>query len=314
MDLKRILCPVDFSDASNHAIEHAAAIAGYYGAGITALHLISPVEPWLEDAVDTLRQKTREFFTPHAACRLPVDVIVDVAEPVAGILTRAASLPADLIVMGTHGLSGFKHFAMGSVAEDVLRKAPCPVLAVPPRAHMPSRLPFHRVLCAVDASDASLCAAQAAASLAHECGASLTLLHVIEWPWPEPPAPKSEDLPPEQALALASFRRDAEARARRYLAAVVSTLTVKHTVVTSIAHGTPHEQILDAITRENIDVVVIGVAGRSALALTLLGSTANRVLRAAPCPVLTVRQLRAGEPAGRILAALDSGTQERRRI
>ena len=74
------------------------------------------------------------------------------------ILDRAASLPADLIVMGTHGAGGFQHLVLGSVTEKVLRQAACPVLTVPPRAQATSRLPFSRLLCAVDFSDVSLAA------------------------------------------------------------------------------------------------------------------------------------------------------------
>jgi nucleotide-binding universal stress UspA family protein len=85
-----------------------------------------------------------------------------------------------LIVMGTHGTSGFQHLVLGSVTERVLRKAACPVLTVPPRAHATSRIPFSRLLCAIDFSESSLVALQFALSLAEESDARLTMLHVLE--------------------------------------------------------------------------------------------------------------------------------------
>ena len=79
-------------------------------------------------------------------------------QPAPAILDCAVRLPADLIVMGTHGAGGFERFVLGSVAEKVLRRAACPVLTVPSRAHATSVLPFKRVVCAVDFSDSSLTA------------------------------------------------------------------------------------------------------------------------------------------------------------
>ena len=137
-----------------------------------------------------------------------VDVLFETGQPAPQILDLATSLPADMIVMGTHGASGFEHLVLGSVTEKVLRKARCPVLTVPPRAHATSALPFKQLLCAMDFSESSLAALELALSFAEESGSALTLLHVIEWPWEEPPPPVLQELPPEQATALAEFRRN----------------------------------------------------------------------------------------------------------
>ena len=227
------------------------------------------------------------MFQDVTKAGIKLEVAVDVGSPVRHILDRADTLPADLVVMGTHGVSGFEHLVLGSVTEKVLRKAPCPVLTVPPLARCQSRLPFQRLLCATDFSDASASAVRFALSLACESGACLTLLHVLEWPWHEPPQPRIEDLPPEQGFALAMFRRDAETRARKQLESLVPP--PRSRVRLDVVSGTSYEQVLAAADRDKSDLIVLGVGRRSALNLTLLGSTANHVVRAAACPVLTLR-------------------------
>ena len=149
-----------------------------------------------------------------------MDVVVDVGQPAAQILVRSVDAESDLIVMGTHGASGFEHLLLGSVTEKVLRRARCPVLTVPPHAQATSTLPFRRLLCAIDFSDSSLRGLELACSLAKESNAALTLLHVVEWPWHEPPPPVLEDLPSDQAAALAEFRRYVEKSAIERLRAL----------------------------------------------------------------------------------------------
>jgi len=144
MKLARILCPTDFSETSAHAVAEAVIIAGYYHARLTALHVASRFEPSFEElSVDGLRRDTAAFFDAAPKSGIPLDVLVDVGQPAGHVLDRASTLPADLIVMGTHGAGGFEHLVLGSVTEKVVRKARCPVLTVPPhaegRAPLPSR-------------------------------------------------------------------------------------------------------------------------------------------------------------------------------
>ena len=110
-----------------------------------------------------------------------VEVLIDSGQAAHQILEHATSLPADLIVIGTHGASGFEHLLLGSVTEKVLRRATCPVLTVPPRARTRAKLPFKRILCPLDFSESSLAALDFAVSLAQQGDAALTLLHVFEW-------------------------------------------------------------------------------------------------------------------------------------
>ena len=289
MKIERILCPVDFSATSQHAIDHALALGAWYGARVTALHAYDP--SGRDDEVDEFRNDVAAEFRGRGLDHVPVDVFVQAGDPTRPILDCAASLPADLIVMGTHGLSGFEHLVLGSVTEKVLRRARCPVFTVPPRAQATSVLPFKQLLCAVDFSPASDRALRFACSIADETSAGLTLLHVLEWPWREPPAPAFDELPPAQAAQLLDFRKRREAEALEQL-----TASIPHVVrddcmpVPRCAHGKPYVEILRVAAEAHPDLIVVGAhGGRHPLGLSVLGSTANQVVRQATCPVLTVR-------------------------
>jgi nucleotide-binding universal stress UspA family protein len=99
------------------------------------------------------------------------------------------------------------------------------------------------------------------------------------------------DLPPEQALALAEYRRYCEARAMARLESLVTEPdAVTGPVALRVAHGKPYAQILRVAVEAQADLIIVGVHGRTALDLGLLGSTANQVVRRAQCPVLTLRR------------------------
>jgi nucleotide-binding universal stress UspA family protein len=298
MKLTRILCPIDFSEASRHAIEHAVALAGQHRSHITALYALAPTTFALSEVAaamdeisepEHLRKCAEQEFACAAKLGIAVDALVDIGQPVDRILARAIELPADFIVMGTHGTSGFQRFVLGSVTEKVLRKASCPVFTVPPRAHATSQLPFTRLLCAVDFSEASLRAVDAAVSLARESNATLTLLHVLEWPWEEPPAPSFKELPAQSASALAEFRRYSEASAMQRLRSVTREADPACAFETRLSNGKPYAEILRVAADEQTDAIVIGVHGRNPLDMALFGSTTNQIVRRATCPVLTVR-------------------------
>lgn len=300
MNVRQILCPVDFSEHSTHALEQATRLAGWYGARLAVLHVrptVVPhpdmpaggaVAPWLVAELEALRQRVMAACGAAVAAGVTVESLTTAGEPVHDILACAATLPADLIVLGTHGLSGFQHLVLGSVTEKVLRKASCPVLTVPPRAH-PSATQFTRVVCAVDFSDCSLAAATFAASLAQEAGAALRLVHVIEWPWHESAMPPLEGVPQAQALAIGEVRRYLETGAKERLDAVAASIMPTGTVATGVRFGKPYIELLDAAQQEHADLIVLGVRGRGALDLGFFGSTANHVVRSASCPVLTIR-------------------------
>jgi nucleotide-binding universal stress UspA family protein len=302
MTVGRILCPIDFSQISAHALDHAIVLARRAGAHLTVLHVFLSVMP--RTGVEGLDAATAQVIDPAdlqdlqdraaALCRPAIDAGVKVDKvivggaPVPTILAHAAASKANLIVMGTHGAGGFQHLLLGSVTEKVLRKAPCPVLTVPPRAQGTPAASFTRVLCAVDlASDPGPTVA-AAAAMVEGATARLTLLHVLEWPWHEPPVPPMPGLPAEQARALLEYRRYLESSASEKLERMASAIEGCE-VTTAIRFGKAYGEILDTTRELRADLVVLGVRGRSAVDIGFFGSTANHVVRSATCPVLTVR-------------------------
>jgi nucleotide-binding universal stress UspA family protein len=120
---------------------------------------------------------------------------------------------------------------------------------------------------------------------------ALVILHVLEWPWEEPPPPMLEELPFEPGFALAEYRQYCEKSATARLDSLVpDSVRASHPPVTRFRNGKPYGQILHVAAEEQNDLIIIGVRGRNPLDVTLIGSTTNQVVRRASCPVLTLRR------------------------
>jgi nucleotide-binding universal stress UspA family protein len=291
--ITNVLCPVDFSEISQHALDHAAAIARWNGARLTMLYVfpnlpVLDLPPLVLEAADRERLigKMRHMAGPVS------DVSIDVRVQQAGyiheeILAQLEATEADLLVLGTHGRSGFQRLFLGSVTEKVIRKARCPTLVVPPRA--PDVAPtaavqFHRILCPLDFSESSLRAVAYAVNLAEEADAHVTLMHVIEMP--------SVISPETAALEIdaARVREAAVTEVRRRLYELIPN--EKRTgcaVETPIVEGRAHGEILRQAAEQRSDLIVMGVHGRGAVDVFLFGSTTHHVIRASACAVLIVR-------------------------
>jgi nucleotide-binding universal stress UspA family protein len=282
---QQILCPIDFSDGSRQAIQYAAALARQHKSVLTVLHVAPD-----GSETRTLANDAAALFEGVEQSGVGVEVLIESGQPARQILNRAAALPADVIVLGTHGTGGFEHLMLGSVAEKVLRKATCPVFTVPPHASFVRGAAFKTLVCAVDFSEWSIAALDEACALAEDAGGSVTAVHVIEWPWHETSAPHVEGIPAEQAAALLDYRRYLETMAKSRLEAVKESVgRGRCRIDTRVVHGKPYAELLCAVEREHADLIVIGVHGRSALDVFFFGSTTHQVVRRAPCPVLTLR-------------------------
>jgi nucleotide-binding universal stress UspA family protein len=293
--IAHVLCPVDFSEISQHAHDHAAAIAGWYEARLTLLYVFAnlptlDLPPLVLDDADRKRLMTD---LRRMAAAVPRDVPVEIRIQEAGyvheeILAQLDATHADLLVLGTHGRSGFQRLFLGSVTEKVIRKATCPTLVVPPRApDVPADAPirFRRMLCAVDFSESSLAALAYAINMAEEADAQLTLLHVVELP------PVLLEEPTVPALDLSRAREAAAADARRRLHELIPEPARTYcTVDTAVVEGRAYREILRQATERQSDLIVMGVQGRSALDLLVFGSTTHRGIRGSACPVLIVRR------------------------
>jgi nucleotide-binding universal stress UspA family protein len=292
--ITHILCPVDFSEISRHAFDHAAAIARWYEARLTLLYVFEcrpnlDLPPLvLDDAARESLLRDMHQLASTVSPGIAPDLLVIEAPYVHGeILAQIDALHADLLVVGTHGRGGFERVFFGSVAEKVIRAAPCPTLVVPPRAPdvaVDAPVHFRRILCPVDFSESSLDAVMYALDMAEEADARLTLLHVVEGP-----AMLGDD-PAFPAADYQRLRADAEQRAReRLLALVPEEARTYCTVETVVVEGRAHREILRQADERAADLVVMGVHGRGAIDLAVFGSTTQGVIRAATCPVLVVR-------------------------
>ena len=309
-----IVCPIDFSDGSRHALSEAAAIARAYGAGVTVLHVfvnrpaldLPPVtlaDTDRERLIDDLRQLV-EAVAPGLRAAFRVEEGLSAHE---AILDVVDDVDPDLLVMGTHGRSGFRRLFLGSVTEKVVRSAPCPTLVVPPRSEgsvSAATVQYRRVLCPVDLSDSSLAALARALELARQTNAAVLVVYVAEIPLPPPEFPSGLDLP-----AMAE-RAAAEAR-RRLEALIPAAARANCTIETPIVYGSAYRAILRLAVERRADAIVMGVHGRGAVDLMLFGSTTHHVLRAAPCPVLVVQSadgkaaLRQYRQAGDVVSTAD---------
>jgi nucleotide-binding universal stress UspA family protein len=299
IEINRILCPIDFSEFSRHALDYAVAMARWYGSRVTALHVFTlwpvvniipslgaePVPPIVSKDADReeLVQQLRGFLERHPTGDVQIDALLRESPDVhREILAQAEALKSDLIVIGSHGRSGFERLLVGSITEKVLRKATCPVMVVPCRLdEAPRAVHFDRILCPVDFSDSSIAALTYAMSLAEEADARLTALHVLEIP---PGVYEAAGIDPTEfqgASQAASLTRLHEL--------IPDSVRTFCTVETVVSEGRASHEILRLAAEGNVNLIVMGVRGRGALDLTVFGSNTHHVIRTATCPVLTIR-------------------------
>ena len=299
IEFKQIICPVDLSDSSVRAFAHAAAIAQWYDAQLTVLHVVPTFEPIqmrgdLGDPVRVITPMPREQVLEEmsrtlnlAAVSPRATPIAEAGDPQSTIIDQAISKKADLIVMGTHGRRGFKRLLLGSVTEAVLREAPCPVLTVPQApASVSEAVTFKRILCPIDFSPSALQALGFALDLARQADGRVTLLHVLEWLAEEEPRASTHFSVPEYRRYMVE---DAQERLRNLVAEESRTWVEIDDLV---VFGRAHREILRSAETKPADLIVMGAQGRGGIGLALFGSTTQQVLRGAMCPVLTVRRLR----------------------
>jgi nucleotide-binding universal stress UspA family protein len=211
-----------------------------------------------------------------------VDTVLTNEPAAAAVVDAAAQHKADLVVAGTRGLTGWKRVVLGSVASRIVRKAPCPVVTVHADDAERHR-PVHTILVPTDFSGDAMRAAEAAAAILGQNNSErcLFLLHVYRYPMVVSFAGRP---------VLTASPDEVIVSAHSEMAALVdhfsrSGLRVHSLVVES---SKPAQAIVDEARRIKADLIAMGTHGRSGLDRLLLGSTAERVLSSAPCPILTV--------------------------
>lgn len=300
VEIRTILCPVDFSEPSRHAFEYAVGLATWYGASVSVLHvhhvgiltptvdsLVVPgiVEPIVltSDHTNTASRRLHKFIAAGHAENAKIESLVeDGLDVLAAILSRAEAISADLIALGTNGRSSGQEPTLGSVAEDVLRGAASPVLCVP--SSSTDSLPrgpvsFRRIVCPIDFSESSRRALGYAVGLARDANAFLTVVHVV-------------DLSSETADLLPDFHEHREARlepARRSLRASVAEAVHESLFPEEVLQiGSPHDEILHLAHEQQAGLLVTGLGGKSGDGQNRLGATIRAVVPRSRCPVLAV--------------------------
>lgn len=269
-----ILYTTDFSETAENAFSHALTLSVLNHARLTLLHVRVPLQddpnnpdfhfPGIEEIHDRaaevaskfLREKSREAAGIQVDTRVMRGIDADSA-----ILSCSSEIESDMILMGTHGRRGIDHFILGSVTRAVIQKSPVPVFTVRNDVVAPDpELPYRRVLVPVDLSDRSAEALKTASEFV-DGGTEVTVLHV------------RQGLTEENSRATMKHLLEPFA---------------EYSFSSVITEGIPEETILREVRTRSIDLIIMPRKGQSLLEYVLLGSTTERIIRTAPCPVVSV--------------------------
>jgi len=291
LSIDRIVWPTDLSTGAERAFPHAAALAEWHDA---ALHVLNVQE----GGASAQAEPSEEFsLTDGALANLlgeadppsnPIDLgtlnivqdLVGDDSPAEAILSYVEEHGVDLVVMGTHGRRGLQRLLIGSVAEEVLRTAPCPVLTVRAGEETAPAWNVRNILAPIDFSDASKGAVRHAKELALTYGAQITLLHAVEEVmYPSAYGTEMADVPGPEVIdrveeSLADLARE--------------EIGYEHVMVGATIGYAP-STILDYIAENDVDLVVIATHGRPGIERLLLGSVTGRIVRRTSVPVFVVK-------------------------
>lgn len=295
-NLERILVATDFSTTARAGLDWAVEIAKQHDAQIQLIHaflvpsratdFIPSPPDFTEELQAAASARLNEITEGLAETKVSVHSELRLGVPSQVIQEAAEELAVDLIVMGTRGLTGFKHLLLGSTAQRVVQHAQHPVLTV-----HPDDVDRHRrirtVLIPTDFSRDARQAFEAAIRLLGQehAGARIVLVHVYHLPYEYTAygtIPTSID-----------YFKDVEGAAEERLASLSAEIASLGFEVQSFAsEGYPPEVVIETAESVGADLIAMGTHGRTGLAHLVLGSTAERVVQRASCPVLTVRSHR----------------------
>lgn len=290
--MKTILVATDFSDNAQSGLDWAIELARPHGAVIDLIHALpllarsadylpSPPDMNSELSAAALRRLDK---TAARAQEQGVEIRTELIQGLPSESIVEAAAGADLIVIGTRGLTGVSHLLLGSTAERVVERAPCPVLTVHP-GDIDQHRQVKTILVPTDFSDEAQVAIRAARRLLRPQAAHrrLFLMHAYHLPFEYTAygtIPMSLD-----------YMKDVEGECLEKLRAMAKETEEEDLEVEVIAkEGYPPETIVAEADRVSADLIAMGIRGRSRLAHLIMGSTAERVIQQAGCPVLTTRR------------------------
>jgi len=274
---QQILCLVDLSPASRVVLCWARLFAQAFASRIEILHASEPPQFLIEGQEQTQLELTRTEL--HGAVgrlaqeilgnRMPYHIVVEEGHPVQVVMTRLARYMPDLIVMGSHGHDGMARVLLGSVAENVVRVARCPMLIV--KGAEPADAWLKLIMCPVDFGELAADSLQVAAVLAAVMRSKLEIVTAVD--------------KPEIAGG---------ATQERLHAWVPEGLRRMCDISETVLRGDAAERIIERLRAEQAELVVLGAEHRRFLDFTTLGRTTERVMRFSPGSLLLVPRLQPG--------------------
>lgn len=291
-EIKKILVPVDFSEHSRFAAQKALSLANVCDAALYFLH----VGDSARQTAEALSRFVHELAPPTPG---RVKKFVAQGNPATAILAIARKLTPDLILMGHRDLSGLKQLIHGSVAEQTLREAMCPVLIVkkkrphafgeyvlPQLRRIDAAFQADRILVPLDFSAASKRAFQYAVDLAIQYNSTIYTLTVFD--------KKFKEVADDRKKHTAVMVHGRKVQLWKAFPDLLQTIPEhpKTTIKRLLLEGDPYAKIESVVKKKDIDLVIMGTNGRTGLEHLLIGSVAEKALRSLDCPVMTIRAKR----------------------
>ncbi|MFZ7127571.1 MAG: universal stress protein [Desulfobacterales bacterium] len=296
VEFKRILCGTDLSDNSNPAIVYGIALAREFQGVLTICHVVDMpvpsmygeayIEPkdHLERSEAYARERIQEIM---AGQNIQWEIEIAVGNPADELGRIAREREADVALAATRGRRGLKRLLIGSVTERLIQTLPCPLLVV--RGHQPTQalpldgeLRFRRLLVGCDFSPDADLALKHALSLAQEFEAELHLAHVIE-------PPTYLDLVKSEDSFGSEIRKDIQQLLKEKLGSQVPSEARNWCdPKTVLLEGRPEDELIRYAEANGIDLIILGVRGHGLIGSLFVGSTTDRIVRNAGCPVLAV--------------------------
>ena len=298
MQFKNILCATDFSDFSNRTVNYGIALANEFDSKLFVCHVIdlSSVAIYGEFQLDPVglqdrimndaNEQLQEIIGEQQIDWEPLISVGHAADEISRIVEEQ---DMDLVISATRGRSGLKRLILGSVTERLMRTLSCPLLVVhsPDKAVAASddqEVNMKSILIGCDFSPDSEVAFEHGLSLAQEFQSELHLAHVVETSvyqqLHKTESPVEEELQQEiQTRVIKKLQDMIPEEARNWCKPQ-----------TSLLDGHPYEELVKYADKNNIDMIVLGTRGHGLVKSLLIGSTTDRVVRNAPCPVLSVSQ------------------------
>jgi nucleotide-binding universal stress UspA family protein len=296
VEIKTVFCTTDISDFSNHSISWGAALAREFGAKLIVCHVVDfPAAVTYGDgpiffmdqqnqAMDNAYQEIKQMIGNQKVQWEPLITIGHAGDEISRL---AEEKGADLVISATHGRSGLKRLILGSVTERLMRTLHCPLMVVRGPKHDLSilsgqRINFKKILVGCDFSEDSHLAFQYGLSLAQEFQSELHLVHVKE------PAAYSEWLKTSVDLEEVLYHALNEKIKEKLKKMIPNEASHWCMPKVEILEGKPNEELIGYAEENHISLIVLGVRGQGLVERMFVGSTTDRVIRQAPCPVLSV--------------------------